>query len=109
MLEQSTSKQNRTVAVAPENRSRVPWRVVNVEPLEDLRLHLRFVDGSEGTVNLSGLVRSAHAGVFAQLADEMLFSQVFVEGGAVTWPGELDLAPDAMYAEIKKAGEWILT
>jgi len=26
----------------------------------------------------------------------------------VTWPGEIDLAPDAMYREIKKAGKWVL-
>jgi hypothetical protein len=31
-----------------------------------------------------------------------------VEYGAVTWPGEIDLAPDAMYAEFKKNGEWKL-
>lgn len=98
-----------TISVAPEIHSRIPWRVAKVEPLEAFRLRVRFVDGSEGTVNLSGLICSAHAGVFAQLADEMLFNQVFVEGGAVTWPGELDLAPDAMYAEIKKTGEWVLT
>ena len=34
---------------------------------------------------------------------------LFVEHGAVTWPGELDLAPDAMYREIKKNGFWKLS
>ncbi len=29
-----------------------------------------------------------------------VFRQVFIDDGAVTWPGEIDLAPDAMYAEI---------
>jgi len=28
--------------------------------------------------------------------------------GAVTWPGEIDLAPDAMYAEITATGAWTL-
>ena len=60
------------------------------------------------TEPLLALVRSPSAGVFARLADPSLFAQVFVEHGAVTWPGEIDLAPDAMYAEIKKAGIWIL-
>jgi hypothetical protein len=32
-----------------------------------------------------------------------------VTHGAVTWPGEIDLAPDAMYAEIKRGGHWILS
>lgn len=26
----------------------------------------------------------------------------------VTWPGELDLAPDAMHRHIKESGEWVL-
>jgi hypothetical protein len=28
------------------------------------------------------------------------FGQVFIDCGAVAWPGEIDLAPDAMYAEL---------
>jgi hypothetical protein len=35
-------------------------------------------------------------------------AQAHLEYGAVTWPGEIDLAPDAMYAEIKEAGTWVL-
>jgi len=26
----------------------------------------------------------------------------------VTWPGEIDLAPDAMYEGIKATGVWVL-
>jgi hypothetical protein len=59
-------------------------------------------------VDLTRLIQSPDAGVFAALADHALFAQVRVEYGAVTWPGEIDLAPDAMYAEIKKAGIWVL-
>ncbi|MDR0781307.1 MAG: DUF2442 domain-containing protein [Pseudomonadales bacterium] len=82
----------------------MPWRVVAVQALPDWRLHVRFLDGTEGTVDLAALVHSPGAGVFAALANPALFAQVFVEYGAVTWPGEIDLAPDAMYAQIKKAG-----
>ncbi|MHB0929109.1 MAG: DUF2442 domain-containing protein [Candidatus Nanopelagicales bacterium] len=70
-------------------------------------LHVRFVDGTEGTVNLDKFIHSPAAGIFTSLADSARFAQVFVEHGAVTWPGELDLAPDALYAEIKKAGTWV--
>jgi len=86
----------------------MPWRVVEARPLDGFRLHVRFVDGLEGEVDMSALVRSPTAGVFARLADPSLFAQVFVEHGAVMWPGELDLAPDAMHAEIKKEGKWVL-
>jgi hypothetical protein len=34
------------------------------------------------------------------LRDEQFFEQVFVDYGAVAWPGEIDLAPDAMYARV---------
>ena len=108
MLKQSTGTQDFSVTITPEIRPRMPWRVVEVTPLEGFRVAVRFVDGTEGTVDMSGLIQSPRAGVFAKLADLSLFADVFVEYGAVTWPGELDLAPDAMYAEIKKTGEWML-
>ena len=88
--------------------SRMRWRVVEVQPLANFRLRVRFVDGLEGTVDMSALIHSPTAGVFALLADPAQFAQVFVAHGAVTWPGEIDLAPDAMYAEIKRLGSWVL-
>ena len=48
------------------------------------------------------------AGVFAGLRDEKLFREARVVLGAVTWPGDLDLAPDAMHREIKEHGRWIV-
>jgi Protein of unknown function (DUF2442) len=82
--------------------------VAEVRALDGFRLHVRFVDGVEGQVDMSALVHSPGAGVFAQLADPALFARVYVEYGAVTWPGEIDLAPDAMYSELKKSGDWRL-
>jgi hypothetical protein len=77
-----------------------------VTVLPDHRLFVRFVDGLTGIVDLSALIASPNAGVFARLRDRSLFEQVHVEMGAVVWPGELDLAPDTMHAEIKAHGEW---
>jgi hypothetical protein len=77
-----------------------------VTTLPGSRLFVRFVDGLTGIVDLSALIASPEAGVFARLRDRSLFEQVTVEMGAVVWPGELDLAPDAMHAEIKQHGEW---
>lgn len=93
----------------PPSQLRMSWRVAVVYALPDLRLHVQFVDSTEGMVDLSALVHSQpSAGVFAALADSEIFNQVFIEYGAVTWPGEIDMAPDAMYAEIKKAGTCML-
>lgn len=58
---------------------------------------------------MMAMVNSSEAGVFVALRDEALFHQVRLEWGVVAWPGELDLAPDAMYEEIKQHGEWILS
>jgi hypothetical protein len=82
--------------------------VIEVHTLTGYRLVVRFVDGTTGEVDLSRLVMSDSAGVFAQLRDPALFAQAHVEYGAVVWPGEIDLAPDAMYDEIKKQGRWVL-
>ena len=57
---------------------------------------------------MSRMVHSPKAGVFAALADPSLFAQVTLDYGAVAWPGELDLAPDAMYAAIQEHREWLL-
>jgi hypothetical protein len=105
MRAEATSQQDISVGVRPS----VPWRLKEVVALPGYRLQVRFLDGLEGTVDMSRLVCSETAGVFAALRDETVFRQVFLEYGAVTWPGEIDLAPDAMYDEIKKNGTWVLT
>lgn len=86
--------------------SPVPWQVTAVRALPAFRLWVRFKDGLEGEVDVSGLIQSKNPGVFAALTDPKKFNKVFVDLGAVTWPGELDLAPDTMYDEIKKNGEY---
>jgi hypothetical protein len=63
--------------------------------LPEYRLALRFSNGETGSVDLSGL---AGRGVFAVWRDAEVFRQVRVTAdGAVEWPGEIDLCPDALY------------
>ncbi len=85
-----------------------PWRLCEVRPLESYRLYVKFIDGLEGFVDLSKLIMSETAGVFMVLRDPQLFKSVYLNFGSVTWPGDLDLAPDAMYDEIKNKGEWVV-
>lgn len=81
------------------------WDVISVEPIDYLALKVTFIDGLEGTVHF----KPSHlTGVFESLKDKNYFNKVYVNHGVVTWPGELDLAPDAMHNEIKKNGSWIL-
>ena len=101
-------KEDSAAGITPAIRHTVPWRVVSATALDGYCIQIRFVDGLTGTVDLSELVTSERAGVFAALADANLFQQLYVEDGAVTWPNELDLAPDAMYDEIKRSGCWVI-
>jgi hypothetical protein len=73
------------------------WSVVEVKPEPHYRLFIRFQDGLEGHVQLRP---EELTGVLAPLRDERFFAQAFIDYGAVTWPGDIDLAPDAMYAQI---------
>lgn len=81
------------------------WDVVEVKVEAPLLLQVRFLDGTRGKVRFES---SYFTGVFQALRDSNVFEQAHVDGGAVVWPGELDLAPDAMYSEIKARGEWVL-
>ena len=103
MRNQAAPEEDRAPGVIPA----APWRVTEVLPLPDYRLKVRFRDKTEGVVDLSRLVTGPHAGVFAALRDPNLFTQARVECGAVTWPGGLDLAPDAMHEGIRTTGEWV--
>jgi hypothetical protein len=81
------------------------WDVTTVCVIGDFTLRVCFRDGVEGEVRF---LPSFFRGVFSQLSDPACFSLVSVDDGVVTWPGELDLAPDAMHDEIKLHGEWVL-
>lgn len=81
------------------------WDVTEVRVIGAFALSVRFRDGLEGTVTF---LPSFFRGVFTHLASLPEFRKVQVVEGAVTWPGELDLAPEAMYAEIRRSGGCLL-
>ena len=102
------AQENRTAELIPPVHPSAPWRVAEVEALPGFRLQVRFNDGTAGVVDMAAFIKSDAAGVFARLRNEGLFRQVKVILGAVSWPGELDLAPDAMHRAIKEHGRWLL-
>lgn len=81
------------------------WDVVHVKQIAPLAIRVQFEDGLIGRVRFE---QSHLTGVFAALKDPAVFQQAHIDAGAVSWPGNLDLAPDAMYREIKAHGEWVL-
>ena len=79
--------------------------VNQIKVLGPLQLEVVFADGTRGRV----VFEPTHlTGVFASLQNPEFFNQVGVNGGAVSWPGDIDLAPDAMHEAIRKSGEWVL-
>ena len=104
MRTETTSEKN----ITAEMICVVPWQVTKVKPLEDYKLEVMFIYGTHGFVEMKQMIMSIEAGVFASLRDSNTFNQVQLEHGVTTWPGEIDLAPDAMYDEIKSNGVWIL-
>lgn len=104
MRTKSTTETNITTKII----CAVPWRLTKVKPLENFILEVEFADGTHGFVEMQLRVMSPTAGVFSKLKDIDIFNKVYLEYGVVTWPGEIDLAPDAMYDEIKRNGKWVL-
>ena len=74
--------------------------IVEVKPLGDYRLYLRFEDGVAGELDFAGRLR--FEGVFAALRDPAVFAQVRIhlELGTIAWPNGADLDPDVLYAEL---------
>lgn len=100
--------EDRAADVMPRPCPASPWRVAEVRALPGYRLSVRFNDGTAGDVDMATVLTSGGDGVFAPLKDATVFARVDVVLGAVTWPGDLDLAPDAMYREIRDNGTWVV-
>lgn len=105
MRKKSIAEEN----IAPRIICTAPWRLTKVTSLPNYMLEVEFVDGTHGFVKMGDLIMSDQAGIFSALKNITLFNQVHLENGAVTWPGEIDLAPDAMHRSVKENGTWVVT
>lgn len=74
-------------------------KIVDVRPLKDYRIWIKFSDGVEGTVDLSEL---AGQGVFSIWNDINVFNSAFIDHDShtVAWNGGIDLCPDTLYAKV---------
>jgi hypothetical protein len=72
--------------------------ILEVHPLENYQLRLRFEDGVEGVIDVAQLVQ--FSGVFAPLRNRQEFVAVHVnpELGTICWPSGADLDPDVLYS-----------
>jgi hypothetical protein len=77
-------------------------RIVEVNVVGPYTVWLRFADGVCGTLDLSELVGK---GVFAAWSNPDVFNQATIdpETHTLRWPGGIDLAPEALHEDLKKA------
>jgi hypothetical protein len=82
-----------------------PWSIIKFKILQGYRIEIEFADGTSGIADLSPrLSQGALGDGYDPLCDQKMFSQAYLEHGALTWPGGIDLAPDAMYDRIRASG-----
>lgn len=73
-------------------------KAVEVEATGPYVIWLRYEDGTEGEVDLSGL---AGRGIFEAWEDRQTFEDVGVgDFGQITWGGDLELDPYALYMRL---------
>jgi len=81
------------------------WSIVRFKVLPKYKIEIAFADGTNGVADLSPRLSQGSLGDgFDPLCNEDTFAKVFLEHGALTWPGGIDLAPDAMYQRIRESG-----
>jgi len=71
------------------------WDVRFVKPLPNYRIYVELEDGRKGIFDLTPYL---DRGVLRELRDMHYFNQVGILFGAVTWPNEQDIAPEALVA-----------
>ncbi len=74
--------------------------VVGAAVLREHVLRILFDDGTVGDVDFSA---ETWTGVLEPLSDPVFFAQVRVdpEAGTITWPGDLDMAPEPLYEQAR--------
>lgn len=107
MCPEQDAEQDSAAEIVPPVTPKAPWRVRSAKPAGLWRLNVVFNDGLSGNADLHALIHSPHAGVFSALRDIDIFGKVRVMYGAVTWPGDIDLAPEPMYEAIKTDGIYV--
>ena len=70
--------------------------VTEVRPLGELKLLIRFSDGTEGERDFADYLRQ-DGPMLEPLKDPTYFARVFIEFGALTWPNGFDLDPQNLH------------
>ena len=74
--------------------------VTRAEYRGEYKIHLRFHDGVEATVDFA---RWLEGPIFEPLKDTGYFRRFFLDGGTVSWPNGADIAPETLYERAKSS------
>lgn len=81
-------------------------KLIEIKPMDDGRIWLRYSDQTEGIADLSDIIGK---GVFKVLENREKFDAAYISenGGALAWREDLELCADALYLKIsgKKVDE----
>jgi len=102
MPSQTATQENSAAGVIPA----APWRIQAVSVLPDLRLALTFRDGLTGIADFSAIKTSKNSGIYAPLADPVVFAKVQIELGALVWPNGADIDPTWLYENLSSGNTW---
>lgn len=69
---------------------------IAVQYLHDYFLLITFSNGEKKVYDAQ---KDISAGIFKKLQNKSFFSQARIERGSVVWSDDIDIAPEALYAE----------
>ncbi|GBL11370.1 hypothetical protein MSj_02874 [Microcystis aeruginosa Sj] len=74
--------------------------IIEVKPLNNYQLYLKFEDNQEGIINLEEIIE--FVGIFQPLKDLDFFKTVKInpDWGTIYWENRADLDPDVLYSLI---------
>jgi hypothetical protein len=78
-------------------------KLIGLEPTGDADLELRFSDGSHGVWSAAMLI-ARDTDLTRPLADPVYFRCAFIEGGALAWPGGLELSAQSLHRRLADVG-----
>ncbi|MBI5593070.1 MAG: DUF2442 domain-containing protein [Deltaproteobacteria bacterium] len=75
--------------------------VIDIKYRGEYVYSIKFDDGVEGDIDFSEYLTKGP--VFQALKDSKVFSKAMVEGGTISWPNGVDIAPETLYERLLDA------
>lgn len=81
-------------------------RPKTARPIANHRIEIVFQDGSCGVFDCTPYLKDTY---WKKLSEPTFFCQVRVEGGTLTWPDDIDIAPEEVWHQSVKYDRPIVT